>query len=140
MASSSHGTLYQMGSGTPASPGTYTTIPEVTGGNLPEVNPEFLESTSHDSGGGFKEWVPGLKDAGTIPLKVWWNAANVTHEALRAASFAATLKPFKAILPGAPTNGTWTFNAYVAVKVNTPQGQLQEADLGLRVTGLPGVA
>jgi hypothetical protein len=43
-----------------SSVGSYATIPEVTKIVAPNVKFDLLDATSHDSTGGFKEYIPGL--------------------------------------------------------------------------------
>jgi predicted secreted protein len=50
---------------------------------LPEVEVTDVDITSHDSSGGFKEYVGGLKDGGVVTLSGNYDAANAGQDYLR---------------------------------------------------------
>jgi hypothetical protein len=47
---------------------TWANIPECTGIAIPATETDYQEVTSLDSPGGFREYIPGLKDAGTLSV------------------------------------------------------------------------
>lgn len=141
MAYSAQGTLFKVGNG--ASPIVYTTIPGCTTVTPPSINYDMLDSTSHDSVGGFKEFIPGLSDGGNGTAEVWFDPTNAIHTQLRVDSYAKTKDAFDIIFPvpnaGAPGAGaTVAFNGYVMGIVPTSNtGQLLRATITTKVTGQP---
>lgn len=54
-----HGTVVRVGQG--ATP-TWTVLPGVKDVTMPSFATDDIETTSQDSAGGFKEYIPGLTD------------------------------------------------------------------------------
>lgn len=50
---------------------------------LPGVDVSMIDITSHDSSGGYREFVAGLKDAGTLELTGRYNYADVGQDYLK---------------------------------------------------------
>ena len=63
-ATAAVGTEFRLGS--TASPPVYTAVAEILSISGPEVSVEEIEVTSLGSTGGYKEYVSGLKDGGTV--------------------------------------------------------------------------
>lgn len=59
---------------------TYTSIPEVKGVAVPEVEQEYPEVTNMDSPNGFREYIKGLKDAGEIEVPCGYTAAGYEQQ------------------------------------------------------------
>lgn len=136
IAVSAQGTLFKIESDSSA--GTFTTIPEVSKLTAPSVKFDLLESTSHDSSGGFKEYVPGLADGENATAEMWIVYANALHTQLRTDSYAKTLKNFKIIFISGGTGSTIAFAAYVTNINNVADsGQLQKSTVTCKVTGQP---
>lgn len=130
------GSLIKLESDT--SSGTFTTIPECSKITSPAVKFDLLDATSHDSTGGFKEYVPGLADGENAVAEVWFIPTNAIHVQARTDSYAKTKKNFQIIFAGAGTGGQIAFAAYI---VNiTPQadsGALLKESITAKVTGQP---
>lgn len=136
IAVSAQGTLFKIESD--SSVGTFTTIPEMHKITSPGVKFDLLDATSHDSTGGFKEYVPGLADGENATGEYWIVYANALHTQLRVDSYAKTLKNFKLIFISGGTGSTIAFGAYI-VGINSvaDAGQLQKSTVTCKVTGQP---
>ena len=105
------GMVIQRGAvGSPESPLTYTTIPEVTSisgpdGSASEIDVSDLSSTA-------KEFRMGLKDSGSVTLEFMYIPGNTVHANLRSDWSARTLTPFKLIFTDSPET-VWYFDGYV---------------------------
>lgn len=130
------GTLFKVESDT--SVGTFTTVPEVSKIGSPSVKFDLLDATSHDSSGGFKEYVPGLADGENATAELWFIPTNALHIQLRVDSYAKTKKNWQIIFAGAGTGGQIGFAAYVVTITPTADsGTLLKEAVTCKVTGLP---
>lgn len=57
---------------------SWTAIAEITSIKGPGMKRDTIDVTSLDSTGGYKEWITGLRDAGTISLSMNFTAAGLT--------------------------------------------------------------
>ncbi len=115
-------------------------IPEVTGVAIPATERDYVDVTSLDSTNGFREYIPGLKDAGSIAVP-----ANYTHNGYQqqlADQDSGALFYYRVTLPRAPDQATtgdvFTFTAYptVAVEANDVGGKVSMT-INLRISGAP---
>lgn len=136
IAVSAQGTLFKINSATSAT--LFTTIPECHKIGAPNVKYDLLDATSHDSPGGFKEYVPGLADGENATAEFFYVPANTIHTQLRVDSYAKTLRAFKILFASAGTGAEIDFNAYiVGLAPVADAGQLQMNTLTAKVTGQP---
>ena len=136
LAIGAQGTLFKIGNG--ASTEVFTTIPECTKVVAPNVKFDLLEVTSHDSLGGFKEYLPGLADGENATADFWFVPQNTMHQGLRTDSYAKTKRNFNMVFPGGSTGATIAFTAYI-VNLN-PQadaGAVLKNAITAKVTGMP---
>ena len=117
---------------------TFTTIPEVKGLVVPEVQIEYQDATSLDSTGGFREYVAGLKDAGEISIPCGYTSA--AYEEAEGYRSNGTLVYFKTELPmesGQSTSGdTFEFTGYVSPALETNDiGDIIAMNLNIRTSG-----
>jgi predicted secreted protein len=106
------GTQLQLGSGTPAAPGSYTTIAEVTKIQRSGSKMDIVDTTNMDSIGAYREKLPTLLDGGDISLDCNYVPQDSTQQSLQTLFDNRTLAPWQIVLPN--SLGTWNFNAYVA--------------------------
>jgi hypothetical protein len=135
-ALSAQGTLFKIESD--SSVGSFTTIPECSKVASPSVKFDLLDATSHDSTGGFKEYVPGLADGENATADLWFIPQNTLHIQLRTDSYAKTKKNFEIIFPGGGTGAQIAFAGYITTI--TPQadsGTLLKETVTAKVTGQP---
>lgn len=60
----------------------YVDVAQVTNISGPSVSRDSIETTHHTSSGGFREYIPGLKDAGEVSIDILWTNTDTTHAAL----------------------------------------------------------
>lgn len=135
IAVTAHGTLFKVGDG--ASPEVFASILGVSRVNAPDVRTEFIDVTSHDSSGGFREFFPGLKDGETVTAEMLWKPSDTVHKSLRVDAYAATSRNWQEIFPDATDNQV-NFTGYIS---GFP-GQANAAEvlrntLSVKVTGVP---
>jgi len=117
---------------------TWTAIPEVKGLIVPETQIEYQDATSLDSAGGFREFIPGLKDAGEITIPCGYT--STAYEDAEGYRSAGTLIDFKTELPletGQSTTGdTFEFSGYVSPALETNDiGDIIALNLNIRTSG-----
>lgn len=135
-ALSAQGTLFKIESAT--SSGSFTTIPECGKVSSPSVKFDLLDATSHDSTGGFKEYVPGLADGENATAECWFIPSNAIHIQLRTDSYAKTKRNFQIIFPGAGTGAQIAFVSYVTtITPVADSGALLKETVTCKVTGQP---
>lgn len=135
LAINSLGTLFKLSSA--GSAGTFTTIPEVKEVNAPNVKIDLNDVSSHDSAGGFREFLPGMKDGGTISAPIWWVPSNTVHVALRTNAYAANLRGFKVIYPDTSDNTVDCLGYVIDAEGQGKFDQPLMSTLQVKVTGLP---
>lgn len=125
---------------TVAAPTVYTTIPGVKDFNLPIGTADQIDVTSHDSSGGYKEFVNGLMESAEISVPTVWDGSNAQHAALVAALQAGTVLGYK-ITGKESTPKTYTFQALVkSIDISWPVAGAQEATLVIKPTGAITIA
>lgn len=116
---------------------TYTDIPEVKGLVVPETSIEYLDATSLDSTGGFREFIPGLKDAGEVSIPCGYTSA--AYETAVGYQTNATLVYFQTTLPvetGQATGDVFEFTGYVSPALETNAvGEIIAMNLNIRTSG-----
>lgn len=100
---------------------TYTSIAEATALVIPETQVDYQEVTNLDSANGFREYVPGLKDAGEITIPC--NYTSAIYALAEGYRTNQTLIYFRTTLPletGQSTTGdVFTFTGYVSPQLET---------------------
>lgn len=97
IAKTAQGTLLKIGDG--ASPEGFTTVPGCQRLSGPDVKVELNDVTSHDSTGGFREFLPGLKDGDNVTAEMLWVPSNTVHKGIRVDAYAATLRNWQLVFP-----------------------------------------
>ncbi len=106
------GTQLQLGSGTPASPGSYATIAEITKIQRSGSKMDIVDTTNMDSIGAYREKLPTLLDGGEISFEANYIPQDATQQSLQTSFDGRTLQPWQIVLPS--SLGMWNFNAYVS--------------------------
>lgn len=118
----------------------YDPIPEVTGLAVPVVSKDFIDVTNSDSPGGFREFIPGLKDPGEVSMPA--NYTSDFYEQALQYDNDDTVVYFRTTLNPSPTQATGdviTFTAYPTPVLQTNAiGEIIGMELQLRITGQPG--
>ena len=128
------GTTLGLGDG--ASPEVFTSISEITNLGGPEVSAEEVEVTSLDSVGGFKEFISGLRDGGTVTFDMNYLGGNTQQNAMRD-NIGGTTDNYQLSWPFSPAV-TCTFGAQVSsMTFNTEPNAAITASVSLKVSGAP---
>lgn len=94
---------------------------------------EDIEITTHDSLGGFKEYIGGLADTGELEFSGVWTA-DATQRSL--AGLRGLMRDWRVTLPGGL--GAWRSRGYVKVLNVNPQREDRIAfSCTLKLTGVP---
>lgn len=116
---------------------TFTAIPECAGVAIPSVETDYVEATSLDSSGGFREYIKGLKDAGVLSVTAGYTAAGYEQQlADQAASdsvyYRTTLQP----QPDQATGDVFEFRGFPTPMVEgNDVGALVGMTISIRTTG-----
>ena len=116
---------------------TWTKIAESKGVAIPMVETDYLDSTSLDSPGGFKEYTKGLKDAGVISVPAGYTAAGyeqqLADQALKGAIYyRCTLAPQRS----QATGDVFEFRGFPTPEVEgNDVGALIGMTVSIRTTG-----
>lgn len=136
IAKISTGTLLKVGDGTTPTE-IFTTVPEVTRLSGPAVRFDFMDASSHDTVGNFKEWIPGFGDGDLIRAAINWRPSNTIHKNLRIAFQAATHRNFMIVFPDTSDNTVLVSTFIESLNPNADVNKLLTADLSLKITGAP---
>lgn len=125
--------------GDAASPEVYTKVAEVLSISGPELSAEQIEATSLDSTGGYKEFISGLLDGGTVSIEFNFVSGNSNQEALRtrvSTSNQSALN-YRIALPDSPET-TVTFSGIVeSYSMNVEAGSAVTVSVGVKISGAP---
>jgi hypothetical protein len=130
-AISSHGTLLQMGDGTP---GTYATIAEVKDQKGPQIKGQREDVTNHSSGG-WTEKKTVLKEGGKYTFSLNYINAAATHNkttGLLKKALDQTLGYFKVIYPD---SSGFTFTAFVDMDFEAKVKGILSPNVELEISG-----
>lgn len=111
-----------------------TLIAELTNIGGPKLAAEFLDITSHDSLGGFREFVQTLRAGGDVPIEGNFIPSDPGQFALYEAYRLGDKDSYTIVLPDG--KGEWTFEAFVATfEMGAPfEGKLTFTG-SLKITG-----
>jgi predicted secreted protein len=105
------GTQLKVGDGaTPTE--AFTLIPEVRSITGPSMSAETIDVTSHDTPGGFRDKIQGLKDWGNLSFELLWAPSNAKHQQLFDDYMAGTVRHYTLTYPTVPPK-TMTFSGWV---------------------------
>jgi predicted secreted protein len=131
------GAEFQLGDA--ASPEVFTKVAEVISISGPELSAEQVEVTSLDSTGGYKEFIPGLLDGGSVTIEFNYVDGNTQQEALRTrvSTASQTALNYRIQLPDSPLSYV-TFAATVeSYSMNVETGSAVTVSCGVKISGAP---
>lgn len=137
MAIFAQGTLIQIGDGT-GPPESFTTITGVRDITGPGEAAETIEVTDHDSVNAFREWIAGLRQAGSLSFSINYDPTDPTHDentGLRAILISRQTNTFRIVFTD--TGGTtFEFEGFVTqFQSNEPVNGALTADVTIQITG-----
>jgi predicted secreted protein len=122
------GTKFQRWSGS-----TWVTLAEVTSITGPTMTRDFIDVTSLDSTGGYREFITGFRDAGTISMNM--NFTRDSYDALKLDFESPTLQNYQIILSD-PENSSIEFEGLVTeIPVTIPTDDKISVDCTIKITG-----
>ena len=111
---------------------SYTTISEVKNIEGPSATRAFLDTTSLDATDGWRTYIPGFKDLGTLTMTI--NYTKTGYSALLADFSAETPNNYKITLPDSTTI---TFDAFLTDLPLTIPEDIITMNVTFRITGKP---
>lgn len=115
--------------------GTFTDVANVTNISGPSIEREEIDVTTHDSAGGWMEFIGGLKNGGEVSVDVNYRPAD--HDHLVADFEDAEPRTYRIVFPDAEAT-VWEFNAIMTgFEAEFPYDGKMEASLTFKVTGKP---
>jgi predicted secreted protein len=128
------GTLLQVGDG--ASPEVFTTIGGLSSITGPNFTSNSIDVTSHDTTGGFREKITGLKDAGQISGTLFFDCSLSQHQALLDDYKANTAKNYRLVLATFSPQKYFSFSATPSeVNYTFNVDGAQEAQVTFEISG-----
>ena len=135
MTSAAAGVGSEFRLGNSASPIVYTKVAEILSISGPEVTAEEIDVTSLDSTGGFKEYITGLKDGGTVSLEANWIKGNAQQLSMRDAVASGASQNLQIAFADSPqTIATFTGKVTSFGMGADPTSQLK-ANFSVRISG-----
>jgi predicted secreted protein len=122
------GTVFNRWSGS-----DWEALAEVNSITGPTMTRSFIDVTSLDSIGGYREFITGFRDAGTISLKM--NFTAVTYRAMKADFESVVAQNYEVVLPD-ETRLTLEFEGLVTeIPLSIPTDDKITADVTIKITG-----
>lgn len=133
------GSVVQLGDG--ATPENFVSIAEVTELPFLKMSKDSIETTNHSSPSGFRERIPGMKDAGSVDIKANWLPNNATQDGSTGvlAAFEDDLNHnWKIIAPGGVA--TASFAGHVTDwQADLPMEEQGQLSFSIQLSGKPVV-
>lgn len=112
---------------------TWTKMSEVNSINGPTMTRETIDVTSLDSTGGYREFITGFRDPGTVSLNM--NFTRATYDVMKSHFESDTLQNYEIVLPD-DENTTFEFTALVTeLPLSIPADDKISADVTMKVSG-----
>jgi predicted secreted protein len=122
------GTVFNRWSGSDWEP-----LAEVNSITGPTMTRSFIDVTSLDSTGGYREFITGFRDAGTIAAKM--NFTPTTYRNMKADFESAVAQYYEIVLPD-PDHTTLEFMGLVTeIPLTIPTDDKITADVTIKITG-----
>ena len=110
----------------------WASLGEVTNISGPSMSKETHDVTSLASTGGYREYIVGMKDPGTLGFTMWFNRAD--YDAMKTLFESTALQDFELILPDAD-NTTLEFQGHVTeLPLDVPEGPVS-CNVSIKVSG-----
>lgn len=118
-----------------ASPSSTAYLAKVLSIGGPNLSAESVEVTTLDSTGGFKEYVPGIREGGDVNLELYWSAGNAPQDLLQAAVDTDTPLWFYIEWPTSPLEGAAFYANVASYGAATAANEGVKATVGLKISG-----
>ncbi len=130
------GTLFKRGDGaTPTE--AFTAVAEVLDIDGPGMSRDAVDATHQESPNGFKEAIPGLRDAGEITFPLNFLESNASQNAIRDDLMTGTARNYQVVFPGGQI---WQFKGFITgFSPKAPIEDRMTADVTVKITGKPTI-
>jgi predicted secreted protein len=127
-ATSGVGTQFRRWSGS-----AWVALAEVNSINGPTMTRDFIDVTSLDSTGGYREFITGFRDAGTISMTM--NFTRETYELLKTDFESAVAQNYQIILPDEEDTGFDFEGLVTEIPLTIPTDDKITVDVTIKITG-----
>lgn len=105
----------------------------------PSITQEELDVTTLDSEGGYREFIPGFKDPGEVPISGYFVLADQGQAELIAALDSEELQDYEIIYP-ARLGASWSFQGFISsYNITAETEDAIGFDATIRVSGKPTI-
>lgn len=121
--------------------GSWVHIGEVIDIAGPNLTTEEVEVTNHDSAGGYREYIAGLKDGGSISISGNFVGSDDGQQQMLADQKVGTVRGYRMILPDATAEADrtrWMFDASISdIGFTYPAGEAMQYSAEFKISGEP---
>lgn len=122
---------------------SYTAVGQVKDIQGPNITRADVDVTDHDSPDGYREYLPGLADGGTVTFIIGFDNANVEHTTNLLANLEddqCTMATWQLTLNVCNGTAVWTWSGYVNnYNPSAPVEGENTAALSIKVSGKPAL-
>ena len=111
----------------------WVNLAEVTSITGPTMTRDFIDVTSLDSTGGYREFITGFRDAGTISMNM--NFTRDTYDALKKDFESPTLQNYQIILSDVESSSIEFEGLVTEIPVTIPTDDKISVDCTIKITG-----
>lgn len=122
------GTVFNRWSGS-----AWVALAEINSITGPGMTRDFIDVTSLDSTGGYREFIAGFRDAGTVVLAM--NFTRDTYELMKTDFESDTKGNYQIILPDAENTGLDFEGLVTELPLTIPTDDKITADVTIKITG-----
>jgi len=122
------GTSFKRWSGT-----AWVAIAEINSITGPSMSRDTIDVTSLDSTGGYREFITGFRNAGTVVLAM--NFTRDTYETMKADFESNTIQNYQIVLPDLENTGLDFEGLVTELPLTIPADDKVTADVTIQVTG-----
>lgn len=126
------GTLFRRWSGT-----AWVNIAEINSINGPTMSRETIDVTSLDSTGGYREFIAGFRDAGTVTLNM--NFTRAGYDQMKDDFESDTLQNYEIVLPDAENTSVEFEGLVTELPLTISPDDKITVDVTIKISGEPTV-
>jgi len=121
-----------------ASAPTFTEVANVTSISGPSISRDTYDVTAHDSTGGYREFIGGLRDGGEVSFDLNFDPSEATHQTLIGYLGDSVARDYQVTLPD--DAATFEFSAFLTGwEVGLPIDDKITASVTFKITGKPSL-
>jgi predicted secreted protein len=135
LATIGFGALFQI-LNTAVSPDLYTAVGEVTNITMPNLSRDAVDATHTESTGAWREFIPGLKDAGEVTIEGNYIHESASDTLIRAQFASNALTTFRIVFEDSPVSGIQFTGIVTGYEVAVPLDDKKAFTLTVKVSGV----